>query len=86
MARPRIGLTLSGGGIRGIAQVGVLRVLEKEQIPIDYIVGTSIGGVVGALYASGYSPDEIMELARLTEWGSVLSDSPQRSSMFLGEK
>ncbi len=86
MARPRIGLTLSGGGIRGIAQIGVLRVLEKEQIPIDYIVGTSIGGVVGALYASGYSPDEIIELARLTEWGSVLSDSPQRSSMFLGEK
>ena len=86
LKRPRVGLTLSGGGIRGVAQIGVLSVLEKEQIPIDYIVGTSIGGVVGALYASGYAPEEIMDIARSTEWGSVLSDSPQRSSMFLGEK
>ncbi len=84
--RAKIALALSGGGIRGIAQVGVLKVLEEENIPVDLIVGTSIGGVIGGLYASGYSPDEIMDLARQTDWASVLSDTPQRSSMFLGEK
>ena len=84
--RPKIGLALSGGGIRGIAQVGVLKVLEEENIPVDMIVGSSIGGVVGALYASGYSPEEIIDIVRTTEWASILSDSPQRSALFLGEK
>ena len=86
LRRPKVGLTLSGGGIRGVAQIGVLKVLQEENIPIDLIVGTSIGGVIGALYASGYSPDDIIELARTTDWGDVLSDTPQRSLLFLGEK
>lgn len=86
LAHPKIGLALSGGGIRGVAQAGVLKVLEEENIPIDLIVGTSIGGVIGGLYASGYSPDEIIELAQTTDWATVLSDTPQRSSLFLGEK
>ncbi|MBN1482736.1 patatin-like phospholipase family protein [candidate division KSB1 bacterium] len=86
LKRPRVGLTLSGGGIRGIAQVGVLKVLEEENIPIDVIVGSSIGGVIGGLYAAGYSPDEIIDLARSTEWSAVISDAPQRSTLFLGEK
>ena len=86
LVHPKIGLALSGGGIRGVAQIGVLKVLEEENIPIDLIVGTSIGGVIGGLYASGYSPDEMMELARSIDWAAVLSDTPQRSSLFLGEK
>jgi NTE family protein len=86
IARPTVGLALSGGGIRGVTQVGVLKILEEENIPIDLIVGTSIGGVIGGLYASGYSPDEIVALARTTDWATVLSDTPQRSSLFLGEK
>lgn len=86
LSRPKVGLTLSGGGIRGIAQVGALKVLSDEKIPIDLIVGSSIGGVVGGLYASGYSPEEIIDLARSTEWSDVLSDAPQRSTLFLGEK
>ncbi len=86
LERPRIGLALSGGGIRGIAQIGVLKVLQEEGVPIDVIVGTSIGGAVGALLASGYSPDDILQQIRRTEWNTILSDSPKRSSLFLGEK
>lgn len=51
--RPRIGLVLSGGGARGLAHVGVLKVLERERIPVDVIAGTSMGAIVGGLYASG---------------------------------
>ena len=54
--RPRIGLALSGGGARGASHIGVLKVLERERIPIDYIAGTSMGSIVGGMYASGMSP------------------------------
>ena len=57
--RQRVGVVLSGGGASGVAHVGVLKALEEYQIPIDYIVGTSAGALVGAMYASGYSPAEI---------------------------
>lgn len=60
----RVGLVLSGGGARGIAEIGVIQALEENDIPIDYITGTSIGAIVGGLYASGYSPDEMMELVK----------------------
>ncbi|RZL14582.1 MAG: patatin, partial [Hymenobacter sp.] len=58
----RVGLVLSGGGAKGLAHVGVLKELEKNHIPIDYIVGTSMGAVVGAMYASGYSPADIEQI------------------------
>lgn len=57
--RPKIGLALSGGGARGAAHIGVLRVLERENIPVDYLVGTSAGAFIAALYSGGVSPDEI---------------------------
>jgi NTE family protein len=60
----KVGLVLSGGGAKGLAHVGVLKALEENEIPIDYIMGTSMGGVVGAFYASGYSPKEIDSIAR----------------------
>lgn len=60
----RVGLVLSGGGAKGIAHIGVLKALEENEIPIDYIVGTSMGAVVGAFYAAGYSPEEIEQLVR----------------------
>ncbi len=63
-SRPRIGLALGGGGTRGVAHVGVLQVLEKEGIPIDYISGTSMGAIVGGLYAAGLSPAGIDTLFR----------------------
>ena len=55
----RVGLVLSGGGAKGISYIGALRVLEANEIPINYVVGTSIGGVIGGMYAAGYSPDEM---------------------------
>src|SRR6056297_2550095 len=59
-----VGLVLSGGGAKGMAHIGVIRVLEENNIPIDYIAGTSIGAIVGGLYAAGYSPDEMEALFR----------------------
>ena len=55
-----VGLVLSGGGARGIAHAGLLKALEENDIPIDYITGTSMGAIVGGLYACGYTPEEIM--------------------------
>ncbi|MDE5573623.1 MAG: patatin-like phospholipase family protein, partial [Muribaculaceae bacterium] len=57
-----VGLVLSGGGAKGIAHIGVIQALEDNNIPIDYVVGTSMGAIVGGLYAAGYTPAEMMEL------------------------
>ena len=62
LSRPSVGLVLSGGGAKGIAHIGMIQALEDNDIPIDYITGTSMGAIVGALYASGYSPAEMLEL------------------------
>ncbi len=61
-ARQKVGLVLSGGGAKGCAHIGVIRALEENGIPIDYIAGTSMGAIIGGLYAAGYSPDEMMAL------------------------
>lgn len=74
--RPRIGLALSGGGARGIAHVGVLKWLEEHRIPIDYVAGTSMGGLAGGMYASGMTPEAMEELVRTTDWDAVLASSP----------
>ena len=60
--RQTVGVVLSGGGARGVAHLGVLRALEEAQVPIDYICGTSMGAIVGGLYAAGYSVDEIEKI------------------------
>ena len=60
--RQTVGLVLSGGGAKGIAHVGVLKALEENDVAIDYITGTSMGAIIGGLYACGYSPDEMMAL------------------------
>jgi NTE family protein len=88
LRRPKVGLVLSGGGSRGVAQVGVLKALEKSHIPIDLIVGTSIGGLVGGLYASGYSTDQLQTLVDTTNWVDVLSftDEADRTTLFVGQK
>jgi len=79
--RPRVGLVLSGGGARGIAHVGVLRVLEQLQVPVDCIAGTSMGAVVGGLYASGMSADEIETLVRTLDWRSSFADRSLRQDL-----
>jgi NTE family protein len=80
--RPRIGLVLGGGGARGFAHVAVLRELERQRIPVDCIAGTSFGALVGGLYASGMSADEIEALLRAMNWQELFNDRverPQRS-------
>jgi NTE family protein len=72
--RPRIGLALSGGGARGAAHIGVLRVLEDRRIPIDYVAGTSMGAIIGGLYASGLSPDELETMITHIDWADAFSD------------
>lgn len=77
-ARPRIALVLSGGGARGIAHVGVLRALERMHVPVDFVTGTSMGAVVGGLYAAGYSPDELETIVRTIDWHELIQDAPDR--------
>jgi NTE family protein len=80
-ARPRIGLVLSGGGARGAAHVGVLKVLDELRIPIDAIAGTSMGAVVGGLYASGMSATEIERQFASVDWQDAFRDRPQRLAL-----
>jgi NTE family protein len=76
--RPKIALVLSGGGARGFAHIGVLRVLKEMHVPIDIVVGTSMGSVIGGAYAAGRSVEELEEIVRTTSWDSVLADRPAR--------
>ena len=83
VARPRIGLALGGGAARGIAHIGVLRWFEEHRIPVDYIAGTSMGGLIGGAYASGLTPDEIEALMKDADWDLMfLADSPFRYKTF----
>jgi NTE family protein len=77
-----IALVLSGGGARGMAQVGVIEVLEENGIRPGLIVGVSIGAIVGGLYAAGYSPMEIETFIREIEWSELIYDSPKRTRLF----
>jgi NTE family protein len=79
--RPRVALVLSGGGARGLAHIGVLRVLRELRVPVDIVVGTSMGGVVGGAYAAGTPVDQLEDLARQTDWDSVIADRPARDSL-----
>ena len=74
--RPRIGLALGGGSARGIAHVGVLEWLEEHRIPIDYVAGTSMGGLVGGAYATGMTPGELRELLASTDWDLTFQGEP----------
>ena len=84
--RPRIGLVLSGGGARGIAHIGVLKVLEEQHIPIDAIAGTSMGAVVGGLYASGLTAREIEGIMSSLNWQDAFRDRPPREDLTLRRK
>ncbi|MBT9611927.1 MAG: patatin-like phospholipase family protein [Burkholderiales bacterium] len=77
-ARPKIGLVLGGGGARGSAHVGVLKVIEELRIPIDYIAGNSMGAIVGGLYASGMTPDQIAHELKTIDWDDTFNDDPAR--------
>jgi NTE family protein len=79
--RPKIGLVLGGGGAKGTAHIGVLKVLEELHIPVDYIAGTSMGAIVGSLYASGLSPDEIEKVLTSVDWDDLFTGDPNRQDI-----
>nr|WP_276595169.1 patatin-like phospholipase family protein [Roseateles albus] len=81
LKRPKIGLVLSGGGVRGLAHIGVLRVLQELHVPVDVVVGTSMGAVVGGAFASGRSIEELENFVQGTDWPAILADRPPRQSL-----
>jgi len=85
-APPKIGLVLSGGGARGLAHIGVLRALEEQHIRVDAIAGTSMGAIIGALYASGKSTDEIEHIALTMNWSQLFADLPPRDRLSFRRK
>jgi len=84
--RPRIGLALSGGGARGAAHVGVLKVLEELRVPVHCITGTSMGSIVGGAYAAGVAPNEMAKILGNTDWTRVFSDQPPRTEISIRRK
>src|SRR3954465_12124375 len=84
--RPKIGIAFSGGGARGVAHIGVLKVFEELRIPGDYIAGTSMGSIIGGLYASGMTPDEIERAMLAVDWNDALQDRPSRELLSFRRK
>ncbi len=84
--RPRVGLVLSGGGAKGMAHVGVLKVIEELGIPIDYIGGTSMGSIVGGLSAIGYTASQLEDYMKTTDWEGLLTDRILRRHVSIYEK
>ena len=79
--RPRVGLALSGGSAHGLAHVGVLKVLQELRVPVDYVAGTSMGSIVGGLYATGMPPGEMERILETTDWEDLLDDRPSRDRL-----
>jgi len=83
---PCVGLVLGGGGARGAAHVGVLKVLERERIPVCAIAGTSMGAIVGGLYAAGYDAAELERLLTTIDWADMFVDDPPRAQLPMERK
>ncbi|MGC4034943.1 MAG: patatin-like phospholipase family protein [Chitinophagaceae bacterium] len=84
--RPKIGLTLSGGGAKGLAHIGILKAIDSAGLKVDYITGTSMGAILGSLYAVGYSADSLEKIVRKTDWNLLLSNQSSLRSLFMEEK
>jgi NTE family protein len=84
--RPTVGLVLSGGGAKGFAYIGLLNVIQEAGLPVDYIGGTSIGSVIGGLYAIGYHPDSIEKMIRSIDWDALMTDKINRKYIAYEEK
>lgn len=84
--RPKIGLALSGGGARGLAHIGILEAIDSAGLKIDYLAGTSMGGIVGSLYAMGYSGDTIETLAHKLDWDNLFANQPSLQEISYEEK
>lgn len=86
IARPKVGLVLAGGGAKGAAHIGAIKYIEELGIPIDYIAGTSMGSIIGGLYALGYSPDEMNEMIKNVDWSYIIGDATPRNGESLEVK
>ena len=84
--RPKVGLVLSGGGARGLTHIGVIQVLEELRIPVDFVAATSMGSIVGGLYASGRTPAEMNKIVTTLQWDTLFSDSPPRRELDFRDK
>jgi NTE family protein len=84
--RPKIGVTLSGGGAKGLAHIGILKAIDSAGLKVDYITGTSMGSIIGSLYAIGYSADSIEKITRHIDWDLLLSNQVSLRSIFMEEK
>ncbi|NJM12355.1 MAG: BamA/TamA family outer membrane protein [Synechococcaceae cyanobacterium SM1_2_3] len=80
-SRPRVGLVLGGGGARGMAHVGVLRLLEELRVPVDCVVGTSMGSIIGGLYAAGMTPAVMDQTLQQIDWPAAFADGPPRADL-----
>ena len=84
--RPKIGLVLSGGGARGAAHIGVLKELERQRISVDYIAGTSMGAIIGGMYASGMTTEDMEQVLTDTDWDDIFKDQPPRRDSSMRRK
>ena len=84
--RKKVGIVLSGGGAKGVAHIGALKVIEEAGIPIDYVVGTSMGAIVGGLYSIGYTPQQLDSIVNAQDWKYLLSDALDPETTLLSEK
>ncbi len=84
--RKKIGLVLSGGGAKGVAHIGAIKVIQEAGIPIDYIAGTSMGAIVGAMTALGYSPHSLDSIVKKLDWTALFSDKVSRKNMTYNQK
>lgn len=84
--RPKVGVVLSGGGAKGSAHIGALKVIEEMGIPVDFVTGTSMGSIIGGLYSLGYTPDEMDSIIRTVDWSIIMSNNVTRSQLSFLDK
>lgn len=84
--RPKIAVVLAGGGAKGVAHIAALKAIEEAGIPVDMVVGTSIGSIVGGLYCTGYSPDTMRQIIASTDWIKMITDNPDFDNNSLSSK
>jgi len=84
--RPKVGLVLSGGGAKGISHIGILQAIDSAGLKIDYLTGTSMGSIIGGLYAIGYSGKQIEKISDNLDWDAILSNKPNYTDISIDEK
>src|SRR6201986_3961349 len=84
--RPKIGVVLSGGGAKGLAHIGILKAIDSAGLKVDYITGTSMGAIIGAMYSVGFSADSIEMLAKKIDWDFLLSNQLSLRNVTMEEK